>query len=202
MAISRYSCKNAVSSIYCYPGTNILKNKLHIKDGILLEETESDYSGQRLSELMSNPINGKFSLTHLLNIHKYIFQDIYYFAGKLREEDISKGETKFCRSQYIKSNVLCLLSQLKDENFLTSASKETFSSRISFYMAELNIIHPFREGNGRAIREFARYIALRCNYSLNWAFIDSKILLQAFISSVTNITDLTNCISYIIKPLK
>jgi cell filamentation protein len=75
-------------SQYCYPGTNVLKNKLDIKDKELLEEADALYSAQRLLELQANPIEGNFDL-----------QDLYDFAGEIGEEDIIKGNTHFAKSQ-------------------------------------------------------------------------------------------------------
>ena len=78
-------------SQYFYPATQILVNKLDIKENKLLEEAEILYTSQRLLELDLNPVVGNLDLENLKQIHKYIFQDIYPFAGKIREEDISKG---------------------------------------------------------------------------------------------------------------
>ena len=83
-------------SKYCYPNTDVLINKLDIKDKELLEEADALYSAQRLLELQAEPIKGDFDLQHLKEIHYYIFQDLYDFAGKIREEDIIKGQYSFC----------------------------------------------------------------------------------------------------------
>ena len=92
---SRYSRKDRVQSVYCYYDTDIYINNLGIKDSMLLNEVEADLTRLRLTELDACTLNGRFSVTHLQNIHKYIFQDIYPFAGKIRIEEIWKGDTFF-----------------------------------------------------------------------------------------------------------
>lgn len=127
MKFSRYDCEEFVQSIYCYSDTDILKNKLGIKDYALLKEAETRLTQLRLYKLHREPIEGKFSVAHLLKIHKYIFQDIYYFAGKIREETIIKGNTEFCKSQFIKENLKKTLNELKTELYLKGNSIEDSS---------------------------------------------------------------------------
>lgn len=93
---SKYDRRETNQSLYCYPDTNILKNKAGIKDAKALAKFEAQWTGFRQYKLeYYKPINGKFGITHLKNIHKFIFQDVYKFAGKLRLEDIWKGDTFF-----------------------------------------------------------------------------------------------------------
>lgn len=70
----------------------------------------------------------------------------------------------------------------------TYKSEDIFFDRLAYVMAELNIIHPFKEGNGRSIREFIRVLAKRCGYYLNWGNIDKESLLEASILSVDGYT--------------
>ena len=83
-----------------------------------------------------------------------------------------------------------LLEELKDENYLAGLSKKDFTKRLAYYWAELNVLHPFREGNGRTTREFLRQLALKNGYILNFQNVDSKKLLDASIKSIVNTTDL------------
>lgn len=85
------SGNNEYRSLYYYKDVDVLKNKFNIKDADKLEKMERILSSQRLSELAINPIKGNFDIEHLCEIHKYIFQDIYEWAGQLRNEDIFKG---------------------------------------------------------------------------------------------------------------
>jgi cell filamentation protein len=76
------------------------------------------------------------------------------------------------------------MNKLKNDKYLAGLKKNEFSQAVSFYMSELNIIHPFRERNGRVIREFIRCLAKKNNYILNWSLTDSEKLLEASIWSV------------------
>lgn len=184
----------STNSKYCYLGTAILINKLEIQNEIHLKEAETLFSAQRLLELTAKPILGDFALDHLKSIHHHIFQDIYPFAGMLREENISKGGTLFAQSQYIEPFAAELFSKLKLEGLLVGLDSSAFSDRAAHYMAEINAIHPFREGNGRAIREYIRSLALYCGYTLNWDSIDKDEILEASIESIKNYEHLANCI--------
>ena len=82
-------------SYYCYQGTNVLINKLNIKDGKTLFEAEKKLTLLRLKNLNNNPIKGDFDFEHLKAIHKYIFQDVYDWAGEERRVEIGKGNL-FC----------------------------------------------------------------------------------------------------------
>ncbi|MGB3366834.1 MAG: Fic family protein, partial [Acidaminobacteraceae bacterium] len=135
-------------------------------------------------ELSNDNVSGRFGRTHLINVHKYIFQDIYPFAGKIRTEDIWKGTTFFCKYEHIGTQLDELLSKLVKENLLKECSDDEFIQRIVYYMSELNIIHPFREGNGRAIREFIRSLALQSGRIVNWHYVNSKMLINASIQAV------------------
>lgn len=192
---SKYNCEEVIRSVYFFSDCDILANKLGVKDEKLLKSLEADLTNQRLLELSEKTIKGRFSVTHLKNIHKHIFQDIYPFAGKFREEDIWKGDTFFCKSQYIAQALDELLNKLKHEKFLVGLDQTTFSERAAFYMAELNMIHPFREGNGRTIREYVRSLALKSKYVINWSLIDSNRLLEASILSASkNFIPLSKCL--------
>lgn len=179
---SKYSTSNK----YCYPQTNILKNKFDVRDAELLQDAEEGLSAQRLLELVALPVLGNFDLEHLGRIHKYIFQDIYEFAGEIRTEDMSKGSTLFANWQHIEEYSHKLFSELENEACLKGLSMYVFAERAAYYMAELNMLHPFREGNGRAIREFIRCLALHCGYTLNWDVASEKEILNASIKSVVD----------------
>jgi len=187
----KYGSQN---SKYFYPGTEILINKLDIKEQNLLNEAETLFTAQRLLELQVEPIVGNFTFKYLRDVHFYIFQDLYDFAGEIRNENISKGSTFFAPVQNIIPYATNIFDELKKENYLIGTCIDEFSSRAAYYMAELNIIHPFREGNGRAIREFIRCLALNSNYILNWNALNKDELLNASIKSVIDTTHLTKCI--------
>lgn len=186
-------------SKYCYPDSDILINNFDIKDPMLLQEAEELFTTQRLYELIIEPIEGTINFDYLKRIHCYIFQDIYPFAGKVREEDISKDSFRFASWIHIDQCAEKLFEELANESFDFCSSKEQFALRSAYYMAELNVLHPFREGNGRAIREFIRILAERCNFRLSWNAIEHNEILLASIKSVHDIADLTKCIKKAIE---
>lgn len=182
-----YEAKN---SVYCYKGTNVLVNKMNIKDPIALKNYETSVIGLKLMALSKKGITGKFDVSHFVSIHKFLFEDIYPFAGLFRTENIAKDYFQFAEWEYIESELTRLLSELKNENFLANLTKEKFAERLAYYWAELNVLHPFREGNGRTTREFLRQLSLKNGYILNLHKISPQKLFNASIKSIIDTSDL------------
>ena len=182
-----YESKN---SVYCYKGTNVLVNKMNIKDPIALKNYETSVIGLKLMALSKRGITGKFDVSHFVSIHKFLFEDIYPFAGLFRTENIAKDYFQFAEWEYIESELTRLLSELKSENFLVNLTKEKFAERLAYYWAELNVLHPFREGNGRTTREFLRQLSLKNGYILNLHKISPQKLFNASIKSIIDTADL------------
>lgn len=192
----------ARNSIYCYEGTNTLVNKLDIKDSKLLEEYEKTTVALKLLSLEKQGISGNFDITHFSNIHRFLFDEIYLFAGLFRTENIAKDNFRFAEWEYIESELNKLLDNLKSENYLQNLDKQVLAERLAYYTAELNVLHPFREGNGRTTREFIRQLALKNNYYLNFNSVSSTELLNASIKSVIDTTDLANIIFKCLEDIK
>lgn len=174
----------ARNSIYCYNNSNVLINKLDIKDSAILSDYEKRIVSLKLIALSKQGITGNFDVNHFISIHKFLFEDIYPFAGKFRLENIAKDNFSFAQFEYIESELSNLLDKLKKENYLSNSSKSELASKLAYYWAELNVLHPFREGNGRTTREFLRQLALKNDYFLDIHNIDSKTLLEASKMSV------------------
>ncbi|MBR3994730.1 MAG: Fic family protein [Clostridia bacterium] len=189
---SKYEVYTTTQSIYCYPNSNVLKNKLNITDNSILKTAEEEITLIKQMELLKNPIKGNFTKAHLMNIHKFIFEDIYSFAGKLRREQISKADTMFYPPNLIDRELDKVFAKIKEKNMLRESNEEKVFDNLAYVMAELNIIHPFREGNGRSIREFIRLMAKRMGYDVNWGNVDKEELLSASIQSVYDYKVLVN----------
>ena len=176
---------------YCYPGTNVLKNKLDIRDLDRLHEAERDYSSVRQAELSNMGVTGDFSFKHLCSIHKQLFQDVYSWAGKTRTVDISKG-TIFCLVQFIESQFDDLYRKLKKENFLADiADEKEMGKRLAFYLGELNMIHPFREGNGRTQRIFIKQLCLNNGrFEIDFTEITKEEMIAASVRSANASNDM------------
>lgn len=122
----------------------ILENKLGINNQVELAKAEEKISKQKAKQLFdSGDINkaevGTFN--GLAFIHSYLFDDIYDFAGKLREVNIAKGNFRFAPLMYLKQSL----------EHINSMPQSSFAEIVEKYV-EMNIAHPFREGNGRATR--------------------------------------------------
>lgn len=163
---------------YCYPNSEVLINKLGIKDLDKLHTVERKLTLVRLMELLEKPINGNFDLKHLQAIHKYIFQDIYDWAGKIRVVDIAKGNM-FCNVRFIEDQAEQIFLKLQQEKYLVGLDEETFAKRLAYYFSEINALHPFREGNGRSQREFVRSLALRNGYLVHFDRISEEEMILA-----------------------
>ena len=185
-----YDLYEARNSIYCYENTDILKNKLNIQDQEKLYNYERKIVLAKLFILRQKENIGNFDIKHFLWIHKFLFDEVYGFAGLLRSENIAKGNFRFAEWQYIEQELVKLLDKLKEENYLKGLSKEEMSKKLAYYMAELNVLHPFREGNGRTIREFIREIAVYNGYELDLTKTTPKDMLNACIESVIDTTKL------------
>lgn len=181
---------NTKNSIYCYPGTNILKNKLDIRDSNKLFKIEKQIVLVKSYILRQNKIRYTFDKKHFTYLHDFLFGDIYPFAGKFRTENIYKGSFTFASWEYIESELDRLLKELKSENFLQELDKENLSKRLAYYLSELNVLHPFREGNGRTIREFIREIALQAGFTLDLQSTTPEEMFNACVKSVYDTTDL------------
>ncbi|MCM3603144.1 Fic family protein [Robertmurraya korlensis] len=173
-------------SRYCYPGTDVLINKFDEKDLDKLTNLETTFTTRRIYQLYEKPIAGSFGLKHLQKIHRFIFKDVYSFAGEFRDEQISKGTTTFAHPLHIHSFGNDILKELKNEQFLKGLNKENFAERASYYLGEVNILHPFREGNGRVQRELFRILALKNGYELDWSKISPDEMLKSSIQSVND----------------
>lgn len=182
------------SSRYCYENSNILINKLDIKNEKMLQKYEAKITAAKLLSLRQKGITGNFDVSHFVSIHAYLFEDIYPFAGKFRIEDISKGVFSFAHWKYIDTELERLLKELKNEDYLVKYDKEQLAKRLAYYISEINVLHPFREGNGRTIREFIRQLALKNGYKLNLKKIAPKEMLEASKKSVVDTTDLERLI--------
>ena len=186
-------------SKYCYENSGILINKLDIRDYKQLEKYEAKITAAKSLGLRIKGITGDFDKKHYISIHKYLFEDIYPFAGKFREENIGKGEFRFASFEYIEPELDRLLNELKQENFLVGLSKQELAKRLAYYLSELNVLHPFREGNGRTNREFIRQLALKNGYVLNLKNTPPQEVLDASIKSVIDTTDLEKIIEEMLE---
>ena len=186
---------------YCYPNSRVLKNKLGIKNFDELYNEERNLANLRSRELFESPIKCKFNLAHLQEIHRYLFQDIYDWAGEIRTVDIAKGNL-FCRCFAIESEADRIVTELKHEKYLKNLNVADFARRLAYYFSEINALHPFREGNGRAQREFVRQLAYQNGYFLSFTGISQDEMITASVAGFKlDYTQMENLILTHLRPL-
>lgn len=165
-----------------YPGTDVMVNRLDIRDGQKLRQFEYAAANARLRELIAKPIQGKYDLDHLRAIHRHLLGDVYEWAGKTRDEVhppgqevyFTKGGTLFALHAELKPDASKLFENLAKEGHLKGHrnDKSGFVERLSHYFVELNKIHPFPEGNGRATQLFMAQLAREAGYKIDYSKID------------------------------
>ena len=168
------------AAFYCYPDTDVLINKFHIKNSEDLDRVEKRISSLKAVELTNHPVSGCFDFSHLCAIHRYLFSDIYEWAGQPRKGGfMSKGGSIFSNSDYIESNFMDYFEKLQDKNYLKGLELNSFCKELAFCMSEVNSIHPFREGNGRTARIYFSQLVENAGYKLRFNKIDKEDLLLA-----------------------
>lgn len=174
-----------VDSPYYIQGTNCLKNKLGITDASTLSEVETKYSARKQSALEANPLPGPIDYSYLKQIHKVLFDDIYEWAGKERAFQTEKQGNRFEWPYNIEKNSQKLFSKLAEENHLKGLGRAEFIERAADYYCELNVIHPFPEGNGRAQRVVFDQIAMGAGYEFRWDLTTKENVIDAVIHGYT-----------------
>ena len=173
--MSRYDADDT----YCYPGTDVLRNKAEITTAEDLDAYEGELSTLRSIEILENPIAGQFDLAHLQRIHLALFQDVYDWAGKIRTVDISRGNSRFANVRFIESAANDILNKLARENWLRGLDADTLSKRLAHYLSEINALHPFREGNGRVQRIFISQLSQSAGYQLDYSDLEQEQIYRA-----------------------
>lgn len=162
---------------YLYPGLNVMRNRLGIRQAERLAQAAYQFTALRAATLGLGPLLR--GLPHLCAIHQHIYQDIFDWAGDIREMDIYQGDTRFCHFAYIEKKGNALMQDLEEEGYLVGLEREEFINRLSHYYCEINVLHPFRIGNGIVQRIFFEQLAIHAGYQLDWRDIDPEEWAQA-----------------------
>lgn len=150
----------------------LLENKLNIFDSAELARMEEKISKRKAMELFENGYLDRLepgTVRALIEIHKYLFGEIYDFAGKIREVNIAKGNFRFAPAMYLKEAL----------NNIEKMPQDNFDQIIEKYV-EMNIAHPFREGNGRSTRIWLDLILKKeIGMVIDWSQLDKEDYLFA-----------------------
>ena len=164
----------------CYPGTTVLINLLDLRDAALLEEVELALFLTRADEPFPA---GNLDAAHYLSLHRHLFQDVYAWAGRIRTIRIGKGGNWFCYPGHIPNYLDRTFKDLGDPDTLRHLSPSEFAVRIGRFLAELNAVHPFREGNGRTQLAFAAMLADHAGLPFDTGKLEPSRVLDAMIES-------------------
>lgn len=173
----------------CYEGTTCLINKFGIKDEKKLSQMETLITTAKCQELEISPIVGDFGFDHYKAIHKYIFKDLYDWAGKVRTASISKKGTVFTLPESIEPLADRIFTGLQKNNCYIGYDNDRYIDSIVDFYCRTNMLHPFREGNGRTQRVFLTQLIRHSGHDINFSTIDTDELMIATIQSANGIVD-------------
>ncbi len=175
---------------YSDPTTGVLHNKLGIADEHQLQQVEYDLSLAEIVDLGTQPLPGGYDLEHLQAFHRRIFGRIYPWAGEIRTVAIAKLDL-YCLPQYIMGYATDLFGKLaRTDNYLRELKRETFLDRLTYYVAEVYAVHPFREGNSRTLRAFFAQLAHDAGWELNWSGLNQRRSFAALAATLRGETKL------------
>ena len=173
----------------CYEGTSCLVNKLNIRDEEKLNFVESQITIHKTAELANAQDFGSFDFSHYKAIHKYLFNELYEWAGEIRTVNMSKKGTNFVDVSEIESVASACFKRLQDENYFKNQEFDDFVEDIVDFYCTTNMLHPFREGNGRTQRIFISQLIQFNGYSIDFDKIDTDELMMATIQAANGIDD-------------
>jgi cell filamentation protein len=168
------------SDPYCYPGTTVLINLADLREQAALDEFEHASALQRAEEPY---LSGRLGVTHYKALHRHLFQDVYTWSGEYRTVRIAKGGSMFCYPEHIAGQMRRIFNDLAGRRYLRDRTATEFAKEAATFLAELNAIHPFREGNGRTQLTYLTLLAEKAGHPLDLDRMDPDAILQATIAS-------------------
>jgi len=190
---------------YVYPGTTVLKNKFDQHDQDKLNTIEANIVWSKFIEIYASGINEKYPLDAKLHrgIHKYLFGDVYPFAGKFRTITIAKeGEIVYPPPEFLNDNADKVWRDINKRFSGPIKTVEELLEPLAESMGDIHVLHPFREGNTRTLQIASREIAWRAGYALEWMKADpSKIRLAGTAAAFGDNGPYIEILTQIAKPV-
>ncbi|CRK59837.1 Cell filamentation protein fic [Alloactinosynnema sp. L-07] len=167
------------SDPYTDPATGVLFNLFELDDPVALAEVERDITFLREDDLRRAPLPGQFDFRHLRAYHRHLFRDIYEWAGDPRRVNIAKPGAFFASWLHVETALHEVFAKLHKENLLVGLDRATYLARFTYFFIEVNVVHPFREGNGRTQRAFFRHLAAHAGWELDIATLVGAHYIEA-----------------------
>lgn len=167
----------------CYPGSTVLINKFGLKDQNKLDIVERQIVLLKGTEIERNAVFSNVDFNYYKEIHRQLFEDIYDWAGTVRTINISKKGTVFSKHDNIEEIGQLKFKRLVKLNYLNNMDESSFFNELTELYNELNMLHPFREGNGRTLRLFITLLVRNTGRDISFAECDSDLLMIATIKA-------------------
>ncbi len=169
----------------CYENSTVLINKFNIRDDKQLAVMEQGLTSIQITKALTEIPFENVDFEFYKMLHKFVFDDIYEWAGKVRVVDLSKQCTVFCLADKIDERAKALFNRLKQNNYLKDFVGDEFISEFTDLYCALNYLHPFIDGNGRIQRLFLSMLVSDMGKILDFSEIDTDLLMVATIKSVS-----------------
>ena len=173
----------------CYPNSTILINKFDLRNQEALNKAESVAVTIHSIEIENEPLPDVFNFDFYCSLHRRLFCDVYPWAGELRKINLSKKSTNFYDFKDLKSYGELLFRQFEHFDKIKSLDKDAFAEWVAEIYNDLNMLHPFREGNGRTERLFITLVIRAAGYEINFAAPDPDELMIATIFAAQGVDE-------------
>jgi cell filamentation protein len=163
---------------YTYPDSEILRNIPGLIDAARAREFEVLVAHVRILELRAHPVVAEtFDLAHLQAIHRFVYQDIWEWAGELRTVDTGTVGTNLAhaRPAYIAEQGRHIFRGLAADDHLRGMDVDAFADRLAYHWGEITALHPFRDGNTRAQRLFIAQLVEQAGHHLDWTALNERL---------------------------
>ena len=172
---------------YLIQGTHVLRNLESISSAEELSRFESSVSRLRMMEFFDSNPQVEPTLRGVQAIHYQLFQDVYDWAGQLRTINMGKGESLFLPLEFFPRGIKYFEQTLKEDHYLQGLNRVQFIERLAVNFDNLNVLHPFREGNGRTQRLFWSVIARDAGWDIQWSQISAQENIDASVQALLHV---------------
>ena len=172
---------------YLIQGTTVLRNLAGIIDSAEFDAFESTSARLRMIEFFDSNPQVEPTLRGVQAIHYQLFQDVYDWAGQLRTINMGKGESLFLPLEFFSNGIEYFERTLKEDHYLQGLNRDQFIERLAVNFDNLNVLHPFREGNGRTQRLFWSVIARDAGCDIQWSQISAQENIEASVQALLHV---------------